>query len=120
MGYSFTFAGVFGAIACVEEASLNRDEGVVVVAAKTYLRQLLLMKSRGVGDKTGVVEWMVRMLLTSSTILQCGCIQPESPLDRQSRHDQVVCAPGDQAVCGLDQRLDSACPTCIDRVAISC
>ncbi len=120
MRYSFTFAGVFGAIACVEEASLNGDEGIVVIAAKTYLCQLLLMKSRGVADKTGMVDWMVRMLLTSSTILQCGCILPESPLDRQSRHDQVVCAPGAQAVCELDQRLDSACPACIDRVAMSC
>ena len=35
VGDSFSFARVFGAVARVEQASLNGDEGIIVVAVKT-------------------------------------------------------------------------------------
>lgn len=43
---SFSLAGMFGAIARVEEASLDGDKGIVVVAVQTCLCQLLLMRIR--------------------------------------------------------------------------
>ena len=48
VGDSLPFTTVFGAISRVEETSLDGDEGIIVVAVKTSLCQLLLMKSRGV------------------------------------------------------------------------
>lgn len=55
---SLAFAGMFGAIARVEEASLNGDEGVIIVAVKPCLRELLLMRIRGEqsDDRKNVVE----------------------------------------------------------------
>lgn len=49
---------MFGAIARVEEASLNGDEGVIIVAVKPCLRELLLMRIRGEqsDDRKNVVE----------------------------------------------------------------
>lgn len=46
MGDGLSFPGVFGAVAGIEETSLNRDEGIVVVAVETGLCQPLLMRFR--------------------------------------------------------------------------
>lgn len=58
----------------IEEASLDGDEGVVVVAVNSRLCQLLLARIAGrsvvVGEK---LQGKVRMLITSLAILQCGC-----------------------------------------------
>ena len=61
-----------------------------------------------------------KYFITSSAILQYGYKRPELPLDPQSRYDRVGCAPVVQAFCELGQRLDSAVPACIDRVARDC
>ena len=47
VGDCLSFAGMLGAVAGVEEASLNRDECVVVVAVKARLCELLFIRICG-------------------------------------------------------------------------
>ena len=47
MGDSLSFTRVFGAVTRGEDASLNGDKGVVIVAVKACLCELLLMKIDG-------------------------------------------------------------------------
>lgn len=44
---SFSFAGMLCTVTGIEKASLDRDEGVVIVAVKKCLCQLLLMRICG-------------------------------------------------------------------------
>ena len=53
---SFPFTRVFGAVACVEEASLDRDEGVVVVTIRVYYGQLSLISCRGLAQTAWAKE----------------------------------------------------------------
>ena len=53
---SLPFTRVFGAIACVEEASLDRDEGVVVVAIRIDYGQLSLISCRGLAQTAWAKE----------------------------------------------------------------
>ena len=123
MGDSLSFTGVFRAVTCVEEASLNGDEGVIVVAIVTCLGQLwIISRERVVKSSVGVrrMLWRLSVLITSLAILPCDCRRPVSLLDRQRRRDQAECGPRGQGFCELGRRLDSVFPACIDRVAIGC
>ena len=44
VGDGLSFAGVFGSVTGVEDASLNGDEGVIVVAVKMCLCQQLVVR----------------------------------------------------------------------------
>lgn len=72
VGDHFAFAGVFGAVACVEEASLNGDKCVVIVAVKTRFCELLLMRIRGRDDVRKKMQWKDEGSVTFSAIPQCG------------------------------------------------
>lgn len=55
VGDSLSFTGVFRAVTCVEEASLNGDEGVIVVAMVKCLGQLwLISRERLLKSTAGV------------------------------------------------------------------
>ena len=57
VGDSLSFTGVFGAVTGVEEASLNGDEGVVVVAVESNLWSAVADQQRGTReDDHGSVE----------------------------------------------------------------
>ena len=69
VGDSLSFTRVFGAVTGVEEASLNGDEGVIVVAVESNLWSAVADQQRGTREDDDSCEeetqWRLNVYVTS-------------------------------------------------------